>query len=425
MPAINTMSRATVEQISAAGVAPEVPAEGRWRALALLAFAAFLEMTPWFSASAVLPQLRTAWGVGASAGAWLTISVQLGFVAGALVSAALSLADIVAPRRLMLAGGTMAALVNAGIFASHGLPSALPLRFLTGAALALVYPPSLKAMATWFRRGRGTALGIMVGGLTLGSATPHLINGLGGVRWQNVILATSILTLTGGLLAEFAGRDGPFPFARAVFDPRECIRVFSDQGVRLSVLGYFGHMWELYAMWTWCAAFFADAMRAHGVSNPVRLAAFAAFAAIGIGGIGCAVGGTLGDSWGRARTVIASLAISGACSLVIAMVAQRSLALTLVIGLVWGFAAVADSAQFSTMVTETADQSYVGTALTMQLAIGFTLTVATIWLVPVLRESQGWEIAFVTLAPGPALGILAMVRLMRSPDAARLAGGLG
>lgn len=425
MPSINAMSGVIVEKISAPRIAPDVPAEGRWRALALLAFAAFLEMTPWFSASAVLPQLRVAWGVGASAGAWLTISVQIGFVAGALVSAGLSLADIVAPRRLMLAGGVLAAGVNAGILASHGLTSALPLRFFTGAALALVYPPSLKAMATWFRGGRGTALGIMVGGLTLGSATPHLINGLGGVRWQNVILATSVLTLSGGLLAEFLGHDGPFPFARAVFDPRECIKVFSDQGVRLSVLGYFGHMWELYAMWTWCAAFFADSMRTHGINDPVRLAAFAAFGAIGIGGLGCALGGTLGDSWGRTRTVIASLAISGACSLVIALAAAYSLSLTLVIGIVWGFAAVADSAQFSTMVTETADQSYVGTALTMQLAIGFTLTVATIWLVPVLRESRGWEIAFAVLAPGPALGILAMIRLMRSPDAARLAGGRG
>jgi MFS family permease len=411
-------------QNSVNAAAHDKPA-GRWRALALLAIAAFLEMTPWFSASAVLPQLRAAWGVTPSAGAWLTISVQLGFVAGALISAALSLADILPPRRLMLIGGVLAAVVNAGLLASHSLASAAPLRFATGAALALVYPPSLKAMATWFRTGRGTALGIMVGALTLGSATPHLINGLGGVRWQNVIIATSILTLLGGILAEFAGHDGPFPFARARFDPRQFLRMFADQGVRLSVLGYFGHMWELYAMWAWCAAFFTEVFRAHGFADPARAAAFAAFASIGIGGPGCALGGALGDAWGRTRTVILSLAISGTCALTIGIVAQHSLWLALAIGIIWGFSAVADSAQFSTMVTETADQSYVGTALTMQLAIGFTLTVATIWLVPVLRESQGWAVAFAMLAPGPALGIIAMLRLMRSPEAARLAGGRG
>ncbi len=398
---------------------------GRWRALAILATAALMEMTPWFSASAVLPQLRSAWGLSPSAGTWLTISVQLGFVAGALFSSALSLADILPPRRLMLIGSSIAAAVNIGLLASHSLAGALPLRFATGAALALVYPPSLKSMATWFRAGRGLALGVMVGALTIGSATPHLLNGLGGLRWQNVIIGTSILTFLGGIVAEFAGHDGPFPFAPAQFDPRQFVRVFSDRGVRLGVLGYFGHMWELYAMWAWCAAFFSDAFRAHGFSNPARAAAFAAFAAIGVGGPGCALGGALGDAWGRTRTAITSLAISGSCALTIGFAAQYSLWLALAVGIIWGAAVVADSAQFSSIVTELADQSYVGTALTMQLAIGFTLTIATIWLVPVLRESHGWSVAFAALAPGPALGILAMLRLKNSPEAARLAGGRG
>ncbi len=398
---------------------------GRWRALGLLATVAFLEMSTWFSASAVLPQLRAAWGVSAAAGAWLTISVQLGFVAGAVISASLNLADIFRPRRLMLAGATLAAAFNLCLLSSHGLTSALPLRFATGAAIALVYPSSLKVMATWFRSERGTALGVMVGGLALGSALPNLLNGLGGVRWGNVIVATSAITLAGGLLAEFAAHDGPFSFPRAVFDPRHGFRAFFQPGVRLAVAGYFGHMWELYAMWAWCAAFFADMFARHGAADPLRRAAFSAFAAIGAGSVGCWVAGAVADRRGRARTAAAAMAVSGMCALTIGFVAARSMALTLAIGVIWGFAAVADSAQFSTMVTELADQSYVGTVLTLQLAIGFTLTVATIWLVPVLRESHGWGVAFAALVPGPALGILAMLRLMRSPEAARLTGGRG
>ncbi len=400
---------------------------GRWRALALLAFAAFLGMSSWFSASAILPQLRAAWGLSTGMGSLLTISVQLGFVFGAVVSAALNLADLVASRRLMLFGAAGAAAVNALLLASSGPATALPLRFATGAGLALLYPPSLKAMSTWFRRDRGTALGIMVGALTLGSAMPHLINGLGGlggVHWRGVIVTTSVLTLAGGMVAEFIGRDGPFPFPRAVFDPRQIARAFANRGVRLATIGYFGHMWELYAMWTWFAVFFADVLRAHGSARIQQGAAFAAFAVIGAGAPGCWLAGWLADRWGRTRTTALALAASGACCLVIGFESIPA-PVVLLLGLVWGFWVVADSAQFSTMVTETADQSYVGTALTLQLATGFTLTVLTIWLVRVLRERFDWHWAFASLALGPVVGLAAMFRLMRAPEAKRIAGGRG
>jgi len=397
---------------------------GRWRALAVLAVACFLGMTCWFSASAVLPQLRSAWRLSSETGALLTISVQLGFVGGSLLSALLNLADLVPPRRLMLWGAGVTAVVNGLLVFSTGPETALPLRFATGAGLALVYPPSLKAVATWFREERGTAMGVMIGALTLGSALPHLLNGLGGVQWRPVILCTSVLTVAGGLIAEYAGADGPFPFPRAAFDPRQAVRVFYNPGVRLAALGYFGHMWELYAMWAWTATFYTDIFQRHGSADASRQAALATFAVIGVGALGCLAAGRLADRWGRTRTTVLALLLSGACALLIGIPGLPVL-VVLLLGLAWGFWVVADSAQFSAIVTEVADQSHVGTAVTMQLALGFTLTVLTIWLVPVLRDGLGWQWAFSSLALGPALGLAAMLRLMRLPVAARIAGGRG
>jgi MFS family permease len=382
-------------------------------------------MTTWFSATAALPALRDEWRLSGSAAAWLTIAVQIGFVAGALTSAALTLPDIIPPRRMILFGALGAAGANALLLAADGPRVAIPVRLATGFFLAGVYPPALKSMATWFRFGRGTGLGILVGALTLGSAAPHLINGVGGVDWRLVVVATSALTVLGGGIAVVAGSEGPWPFPRAVFDPRQARLAFAERGVRLASLGYFGHMWELYAMWAWFVAFYAAVLEAHGAPAPERAAAYATFAVIAAGGVGCWAGGILGDRWGRTRTTALSMAISGACALAIGHLLGASPWLVLAVGLVWGFWVVADSAQFSTIVTEVADQRYVGTALTLQLAVGFLLTGATIWLVPALVERVGWGWAFAALAPGPALGTWAMLALRRSPAAVRIAGGRG
>jgi len=398
---------------------------GRWRALVVLASAMVLSMATWFSASAVLPQLRSAWLLSTGTAAWLTIAVQLGFVAGAVASAGLNLADVITPRRLILIGAVGAALANLGLVLANGAATAIPLRFMTGVFLAGVYPPALKAMATWFRRGRGTALGIMVGALTLGSALPHLVNGLGGFQWQAVIVATSGLTVAGGLLAELGFREGPFPFPAAPFDPRQTARVLSNRGFRLASIGYFGHMWELYAMWAWIGAFLADTLTLHDVGNVGELASLAAFAVIGIGALGCWLGGVLGDRWGRTRTTALAMTISGTCALLIGALRDGPLGLLLVVALVWGFTVVADSAQFSTIVTEVVDQRYVGSAVTLQLAVGFVLTVITIWLIPVLRDDFGWGWAFVVLVPGPILGVAAVLRLKSLPEADAIAGGRG
>ncbi len=392
-------------------------------ALALLALTLVLSMATWFSASAVVPQLKIDWDLGSGEAAWLTIAVQVGFVVGALIAAAVNLSDVVPPQRVILVGALGAAAANSLLVFVDGPGLAIPLRFATGIFLAQVYPPARKVMSAWYRTGRGTALGILVGALTLGSALPHLVNGLGGLDWQPVILITSVLTIGGGLIA-YRIPDGPFPFPSAPFDPRQAVRALGLRGVRLASLGYLGHMWELYAMWAWFLIFFAAALEQTG-STSGSSAALATFAVIGIGAIGCWVGGILGDRWGRTNTTILMMAVSGACALGIGLLFTDPTWTVLIVGLIWGFAVVADSAQFSTIVTELCDQAYVGTALTLQLALGFTLTIATIWLIPVFEDAFGWRWAFAFLAPGPLLGIIAMLRLRASPDAARIAGGRG
>ena len=390
------------------GTSPsESVAPGARRALTLLALATVFAMATWFSASAVIPQLRSEWDLSRSAASWLTIAVQLGFVVGALGSSLVNLSDVVAPRLVIFGGAVGAAAVNALLTVAHGPESAIPLRFATGLFLAGVYPPALKLMATWFRHGRGTALGVLVGALTLGSASPHLVNGLGGIGWKDVIVVTSVLTLIGGLIALLAVPEGPFPFPRAVVDPRQVHAVFANREVRLSSLGYFGHMWELYAMWAWFLVFASEALFSSRTA-----AALTTFAVIAVGAIGCYVGGVLGDRVGRPETTAAMLVCSGLCALTIGLLPTRA---AVVVGLVWGFTVVADSAQYSTLVTEHAEQSYVGTALALQLAVGFVLTVATIWLIPILRDAVGWRWAFSVLALGPALGIVAMLRLRDGP----------
>ena len=377
------------------------------RALALLAAAIVLSMTTWFSATAVVPQLRAEWDLGNTAAAWLTIAVQVGFVAGALAGSALSVGDVFPPRFVILAGALGAAAANLVLVAADGPEVGIAARVATGFFLAGVYPPALKLASTWFRRGRGTALGIVVGALTLGSAIPHLVNGLGGLDWQLVVWVTSALTAAGGVLVFFGVPEGPYSFPSARFDPRQAGLVLRNRGVRLASIGYFGHMWELYAMWAWFLVFFA------AVATDGKAAAYATFAVIGAGAVGCWVGGVLGDRWGRPETTALMMAVSAACALGIGLVAEVSAALVLALGLVWGFAVVADSAQFSTLVTELAEQAYVGTALGFQMAVGFALTVPTIWLLPFLEDEVGWRWAFVFLVPGPVLGILAMLRLRR------------
>ncbi|MEM9606975.1 MAG: MFS transporter [Actinomycetota bacterium] len=378
---------------------------GSVRALVVLATAMVLAMSTWFSAAAVLPALRERWQLTDGQAPWLTIAVQIGFVVGAVVLAVTNLSDRIPPRRLVLVGGAGAAAANLGLLAVESFGPAVTLRVVTGAFLAGVYGPAVTSVCSWYVRGRGTAVGIMVGALTLGSALPHLVNGIGGADHRVVLATTSALTLLGGLLAELGTGDGPHRSTRAPFDPRAIGAVLRDRRYRLAVGGYLGHMWELYAMWTWFAVFAAD------VVEDVRIASLWTFAVIGIGAVGSWVAGLIGDHRGRTESAALSMIVSGSVAAVIGFLVDAPTALVVAVSLVWGFWVVADSAQFSTIVTELVPRERIGTAVTVQLAAGFVLSVTTIWLVPELRDALGWWAAFLLLAPGPALGTWAMARL--------------
>ncbi len=379
------------------------------RQLWILAVALVLSMSTWFSTAAVLAQLRDDWGLTRSQGAWLTLAVQLGFVVGAVTSAATNLSDRMEPKRLILIGAAGAALANGVVVLFDSFGPAVVARLVTGAFLAAVYPPALKAMSAWYRKGRGLALGVMIAALTLGSALPHLVNALGGLEWRATLLIASGLTLGGGLIADRAGRAGPYATGTASFDPSQVVRIASQRDFRLASLGYFGHMWELYAMWAWIAAFYSDAFTSE------RAASLAAFAVIGSGAAGSVYAGLVSDRQSRSEAAALAMRWSASVAVVMGFLLDAPVPIVVGVGLIWGFWVVADSAQFSTIVTEVTDADYVGTALTMQLAVGFVLTVFTIFLVPVVRDAHGWGWAFLLLAPGPILGAWAMRALRLGP----------
>jgi MFS family permease len=385
------------------------------RMLALLAAAEFLGMTAWFSATAATPALIAEFDLGAGGAAWLTMAVQAGFVAGTLVSAIANLPDVLNPRRLFAIGCVVAALANALVTQADNAATAIALRMLTGAALACVYPPGMKIAAGWFADRRGLALGVIVGALTAGKAFPHLLQALlGDAGWRTPMLVASVLTIVAGALVITVVRDGPHVPPTSRFDPRAVTRLFTIPGARQATFGYLGHMWELYAMWTWIAAFAVASLEAGGAGDPSRDGSIVAFVAIVSGTVGCIVAGYLGDRVGKARVAAAAMVVSATCCAVTPLAFGASTVVLVLLVSVWGFAVVADSAQFSALVAEHSDRRYVGTALTVQICLGFLLTTVTIRLTPEIAAAVGWRWAFLLLVPGPLAGIWALRSLLGS-----------
>ncbi len=411
-----------------ASAAERQEAAGRWAQLAILSFVVLCALGTWFSAAAVAPVLSAEWKVSGLAIASLTIAVQLGFAAGAVLLAVLGAPDVLSARTLMAIGALTAGLSTAGfaLFADGPL-AAIPWRVLTGMGAAAVYPVGMKVLAGWFRRDRGLAVGTLIGAITVGSALPHLLRAAGtlvALDWRSVILASAAISLLGALAAAIGAREGPGNVPAARFSPQVAAAALRERSVLLANVGYLGHMWELFAMWSWIPTYLVAALAATGVTSP-GLASLGAFAVIGSGGIGCVVAGALADRLGRTATTMTAMGLSGSFAIVTGLLFGAPAWLILASSFAWGITVVADSAQFSTAVSELAPPGTAGSALTLQTASGFLLTSVTIVAVGLLSptDENGWRLAFAILAIGPAIGILAMWRLRRLPEAERMAGG--
>jgi MFS family permease len=382
---------------------------GKTGSMALLIVSQVLVLSLWFLSSATMPGMLAEAAISPSRQAALSSGVQIGFVAGALVSAVLGLADRFDPRWLFGACAMLAAAANALLpTLPVGADLAIALRVVTGLLLAGVYPVGMKIAAGWGVTDRGFLVGLLVGALTLGSSLPHLLVGLGGADWRLTVYFSAAGALMGGVLVLGAAL-GPYHARAQSVSLRAITLAWTDRRIRRAYGGYLGHMWELYALWAWmpvaAAASFAGRM---DMAAAQGLATWVTFAAIGLGAVSAVVAGWVAGRFGKANVAIFALAASLLAGLATAASFGGPWGLTAGLFVVWGIAVVPDSAQFSALVADAAPPELAGSLMTLQTALGFLLTFATVQLAPLLAEQIGWQAVLAALALGPALGIAAI-----------------
>jgi len=388
---------------------------GSWRALFWIGLSELCALSLWFSASVIAPELIEIWKLSPNSESWLTASVPFGFVIGALFSSYFGVADHYNPRKVFATSAFLGAILNGLLILVNHAFFGILLRVLTGITLAGVYPIAVKMLSQWFPKKRGLAIGILIAALTLGSSLPHfVVVFFSSLNWQLVIICSSVLALIAAIVVKWILEDAPEIPKTSPFSFKLIKKVVTNKPVMLANYGYFGHMWELYAMWTWLPAFLTASFTKNSPEISHWFIALSSFISIGIaGGIGCVIGGLISDKIGRSNLTIISMFISAICSILIGLTFGQFIWLTLILSIIWGMSVISDSAQFSAAVSEVAEVEYVGTALTFQMCIGFLFTIFSINLIPILQSFVGWEWVFAFLAIGPILGIVSMVKYKR------------
>jgi len=376
------------------------------RILPLIILAQFLGTASWFAGNAVLPSLTTLWNLEVESLAQVTNAVQLGFIAGALLFSLFSLSDRFRPSHLFFFCALLSAVINLmTALIAENLAQLTLLRFLAGFVLAGIYPVGMKLAATWFPEGLGRALGFLVGSLALGTAAPHLFAAQDQINWQQVMLIVALLNLVSGLVVLLGVSEGPNQLKPAPVRLSQIGGLLKEQKLRASALGYFGHMWELYAIWAIAPIWLSVWASYHQLDLNISLASFAIIA---IGALGCTLGGIWSQSIGSARIASLMLKISGGCCLLSPLIFEMNGLITSIFWAIWGFSIVADSPQFSALSAQNAPADALGTSLTLINAIGFSLTLIAIQLSVTLMQWLPVEWIPLVLMPGPLLGVMAM-----------------
>ncbi len=403
----------------------QISADHKWISVSFLALAEVCALSLWFSATALIPALKAEFEFSDFHASLFSSSVAIGFIIGTFISALFSLADRYPPRLIFTGCVLVAASSNAAILLFDPLSdTVILLRILTGITMAGIYPIGMKMMATWAKKDAGLLVGLLVGALTLGSAMPHILNvfQIGWLDWRFTLIGSSMLALLSACLIQVVRLGNPIPKAPP-FDIALALHGWRDKAIRLANFGYFGHMWELYAMWAWIGIFLYESFKLSQAPDPSFQANLVTFMTIGIGAAGSLLAGKVADKVGRTATTMAAMIVSGSCAALIGLTFGSSPVLVSIICLIWGISIVADSAQFSTCVIELSPPNMIGTMLTLQTCTGFLISLITIHLVPYSAELFGWKFAFLPLALGPLLGTIAMWRLRYQPRAVQMAGG--